>query len=85
VEDGDTVAIGGIMYETKTETSEGIPFLHRLPYIGAAFGSKSTNTNKTELIIFLTPRVIYDTTEITDASDELKQKVRGLRKMMQNE
>jgi hypothetical protein len=37
------------------------------------------------LIIFLTPRVIYDTTEITDATEELKQKVRGLRKLMQNE
>ncbi len=85
VEDGDTIAIGGIMNETKTETSQGIPFLHRIPYLGAAFGSKSTNTQKTELIIFLTPRVIYDTTEITDATDELKQKVRGLRKLMQNE
>jgi general secretion pathway protein D len=85
VEDGDTIAIGGIMNESTTETSQGIPFLHRLPYVGAAFGSKSTQKQKTELIIFLTPRVIYDTTEITDATDELKQKVRGLRKLMQNE
>jgi general secretion pathway protein D len=85
VEDGDTIAIGGIMTENTTETSQGIPFLHRLPYIGAAFGSKSYTKQKTELIIFLTPRVIYDTTEITDATDELKQKVRGLRKLMQNE
>jgi general secretion pathway protein D len=85
VEDGDTIAIGGIMTESTTETSSGIPFLHRLPYIGAAFGSKTTSKQKTELIIFLTPRVIYDTTEITDATDELRQKVRGLRKLMQNE
>jgi general secretion pathway protein D len=85
VEDGDTIAIGGIMQENYTETSSGIPFLHRLPYIGAAFGTKTTNKQKTELIIFLTPRVIYDTTEITDATEELKEKVRGLRKLMQNE
>lgn len=85
VEDGDTIAIGGIMQENYTETSSGIPFLHRLPYIGAAFGTKTTNKQKTELIIFLTPRVIYDTTEITDATEELKQKVRGLRKLIQNE
>jgi general secretion pathway protein D len=85
VEDGDTIAIGGIMMETYTETSQGIPFLHRIPYLGAAFGSKSTSKQKTELIIFLTPRVIYDTTEITDATEELKQKVRGLRKLMNNE
>jgi general secretion pathway protein D len=84
VEDGDTIAIGGIMTENTTETSSGIPFLHRLPYIGAAFGSKSYSKQKTELIIFLTPRVIYDTAEITDATEELKQKVRGLRKLIQN-
>jgi general secretion pathway protein D len=85
VEDGDTIAIGGIILETTTETSQGIPFLHRLPYIGAAFGSKSNTKQRTELIIFLTPRVIYDTTQITDATDELKQKVQGLRRMMKNE
>jgi general secretion pathway protein D len=85
VEDGDTIAIGGIMNESTTETSAGIPFLHRIPYLGAMFGLKTSTKQKTELIIFLTPRVIYDTTEITDATDELKQKVRGLRKLMEND
>jgi general secretion pathway protein D len=85
VEDGDTIAIGGIMNETTTETSAGIPLLHRIPYLGALFGTKTSSKQKTELIIFLTPRVIYDTTEITDASEELKQKVRGLRKLMEND
>jgi general secretion pathway protein D len=85
VEDGDTIAIGGIIEESNTETSSGIPFLHRLPYVGAAFGTKSTNKTRTELIIFLTPRVIYDTNQIADATDELKQKVRNLRKAIKNE
>jgi general secretion pathway protein D len=82
VEDGDTIAIGGIITENNTETSAGIPFLHRLPWVGAAFGQKTSSKQRTELIIFLTPRVIYDTTQMADATDELKQKVRGLRKMM---
>jgi general secretion pathway protein D len=85
VEDGDTVAIGGIIEESNTETSSGIPFLHRLPYVGAAFGAKSTSKDRTELIIFLTPRVIYDTTQMADATEELKQKVRDLRKLIKNE
>ena len=85
VEDGDTVAIGGIIEESNTESSSGIPFLHRLPYIGAAFGAKATSKTRTELIIFLTPRVIYDTTQMADATDELKQKVRGLRKLIKDE
>ncbi len=85
VEDGDTIAIGGIITENRTESSSGIPYLHRLPIIGSAFGKKTSTKDRTELIIFLTPRVIYDTAQMTDATDELKQKVRGLRKMMNKE
>jgi general secretion pathway protein D len=85
VEDGDTIAIGGIITESTTETSQGIPYLHRIPYVGALFGAKSNIRQRTELIIFLTPRVIYDTTQITDATDELKQKMRDLKKLIQNE
>jgi general secretion pathway protein D len=82
VEDGDTIAIGGIITENNTETLGGIPFLDRLPYIGFAFGQKVTHHDRTELIVFLTPRVIYDTTQMADATEELKQKVRGLKKMI---
>ncbi len=82
VEDGDTVAIGGIILESTTETSAGIPYLHRIPYLGALFGAKTSTTSRTELIIFLTPRVIYDTTQMADATQELKDKVRNLRKMI---
>jgi general secretion pathway protein D len=85
VEDGDTVAIGGIITESVTETSSGIPFLDRLPYIGALFGTKNNTKTRTELIVFLTPRVIYDTAQMTDATEELRQKVRGLKKMIKGD
>lgn len=80
VEDGDTIAIGGIINESNTYSSTGIPFLHRLPVIGMAFGSRSYGKERTELIIFMTPRVIYDTNEISEASEELKGRLRRLRK-----
>ena len=82
VEDGDTVAIGGIITDNYTESVTGIPYLDRIPYLGFLFGMKSTTKNRTELIVFLTPHVIYDTTQMTDATEELKQKVRGLSKMI---
>jgi general secretion pathway protein D len=85
VEDGDTIAIGGIITENNIDSSSGIPLLHRIPYLGAAFGTKTAHKDRTELIIFLTPRVIYDTTQMADATEELKQKVKGLRKTMRNE
>jgi general secretion pathway protein D len=85
VQDGDTIAIGGIINESTTDTSAGIPFLDRIPYLGAAFGTKSTTKKRTELIIFLTPRVIYDTNQVADATQELKDKVKGLRKLIRDE
>ena len=85
VQDGDTVAIGGIIQETSAESSGGIPVLHRLPIIGAAFGSKTRNTDRTELIAIFTPHVIYDTTSIAEATDELKNKLTHLRKELKEE
>jgi general secretion pathway protein D len=82
VEDGDTIAIGGVIQESDTYSSNGIPVLHRIPGLGALFGSKSVSKARTELIVFLTPRVIYDTSQIAEASDELKGKLKRLRKMI---
>jgi len=82
VQDGDTVAIGGIIQEADTSNSAGIPLLHRIPFLGAAFGSKSVSKQRTELIVFLTPRVIYDTNQIADASDEVRSKLKQLERMI---
>jgi general secretion pathway protein D len=83
VQDSDTVAIGGIIRESETSSSAGIPWLHRIPILGMAFGAKSTTNEKTELVIFLTPRVIYDTNSITEATEEIKGKLRRLTKIIQ--
>jgi general secretion pathway protein D len=82
VNDGDTIAIGGIIQESNTQSSQGVPVLHRLPLVGGLFGNRSTTKERTELIVFMTPRVIYDTTEIVEASEELKMRLKGLRKLV---
>jgi general secretion pathway protein D len=81
VQDGDTVAIGGFIQETYSQSSSGVPFLHRIPILGAAFGSKSISKARTELIVFLTPRVIYDTNQITDATDEIRSSLKHIQKL----
>ena len=81
VQDGDTVAIGGFIGEERDTSSSGVPVLHRLPIVGAVFGAKSYSKTRTELIIFLTPRVIYDMNQIQDATDEIRgnlKKIQGL-------
>jgi general secretion pathway protein D len=85
VQDGDTIAIGGAITESNTENSSGIPFLHRIPYLGFLFGTKSYNKSRSELIIFLTPKVIYDTNQLVDATDEIKTGLRRVGKMMKEQ
>jgi general secretion pathway protein D len=85
VQDGDTIAIGGIIQESTGFSTSGVPFLNRIPVIGAAFGSRSYSKSRTELIIFMTPRVIYDTNQIQEASDELEQNLRHLRRDIKND
>ncbi len=82
VRDGDTIAIGGFIQDSKTLVENGIPILQRIPGLGALFGSKSYSDARTELIIFLTPRVIYDTNQVDDATDEIKGGLKKLRKVM---
>jgi general secretion pathway protein D len=84
VQDGDTIAIGGIINESNGSSSTGIPMLHRLPVIGGAFGSKSRNNGRTELIIFMTPRVIYDMNHLAEASEELKGRLKRLNRYIED-
>jgi len=83
VQDGDTVAIGGVISESNTVTMSGIPVLHRIPVFGALFGTRSYSSSRSELVIFLTPHVIYDSTQMVDATEEIKARFKGMRKLLQ--
>lgn len=60
VESGGTVVIGGIFEETKDVTETKVPLLGDIPYIGNLFKSKTTNTSKQELLVFITPKLLTD-------------------------
>ena len=60
VRDGETTVLGGIV-ETKMNNSEkGIPFLKDIPLLGWFFKNKSVSDSQTELLIFITPKIIKD-------------------------
>jgi general secretion pathway protein D len=84
VQDGQMVAIGGVILETDGQTSSGVPLLHRIPLLGAAFGAKALNKSRTELVVFITPRVIYDANQMIDATDEIKGNLKRLQKIMRD-
>jgi type IV pilus assembly protein PilQ len=60
VENGGTVVIGGIFELTETESETRVPFLADIPFAGNLFKQRQKAVNKTELLVFITPRMISD-------------------------
>lgn len=60
VENGGTVVIGGIFEQTEIDDVTKVPLLGDIPVMGNLFKNRSKTANKSELLIFITPRVISD-------------------------
>ncbi|WPP45186.1 type IV pilus secretin PilQ [Pseudomonas sp. AN-1] len=56
--DGETIVIGGVFSNTQTRSVEKVPFLGDLPFLGRLFRRDSVSDSKSELLIFLTPRIM---------------------------
>jgi len=82
VQDGDTIAVGGIISDNDTYSTSGIPVLSRIPWLGAVFGSRSVSHTRTEMVVLMTPHIIYDTNQVVEASEELKSGFSKLRSLM---
>ena len=75
VQDGETLAIGGIIADRQTRDRSGIPYLMDLPVLGRFFGTTSDNTTRTELVILITPHVVRNKEEARDVTAEFKSKL----------
>jgi type IV pilus assembly protein PilQ len=58
VKDGQTLVIGGIYVVDKAQRQSRVPYLHKIPLIGAAFRSDEVSDSRKELLIFVTPRIV---------------------------
>ena len=62
VENGGTVVIGGIFEQNEREDVTKVPLLGDVPYLGYLFKNTTRSSAKTELLVFLTPKIITDRT-----------------------
>ena len=60
VQDGETIVIGGLTLDQEQTTRGKIPFFGDLPLLGGLFRSRKKTTVKTELVVFVTPRILRD-------------------------
>ena len=71
VKNGQTIVIGGLMEDRKTQSIRKVPLLGDIPIIGNAFKRTETNSTKTELLIFLTPHVASDPDRLDEMADDM--------------
>lgn len=58
VKDGETIVIGGVFSKTQSKVVDKVPFLGDVPYVGRLFRKDAVLEKKSELLVFLTPRIM---------------------------
>ncbi len=64
VRDGETAVIGGILQIKRSESTDGVPLLAKIPLFGWLFKKESVQNNNTELLIFITPKIVRNGSRI---------------------
>ncbi|BBB32971.1 general secretion pathway protein D [Thermotomaculum hydrothermale] len=75
VPDGKSVLLGGLIQESKVDSSSEVPGLNKLPLVKYLFKNKSTSRKKSELIIIITPHVIYDYSDTERLTNDFKREI----------
>jgi general secretion pathway protein D len=78
VQDGETVALGGLIQDSNSTTKEGLPGLSDVPVLGALFRSTDRNVARTELLVLLSPKVLHNASDARAATDELQSRLHSL-------
>ena len=78
VRNGDSAVLGGLIRDNSTSGKSGIPLLMDIPVVGNLFSTTSDVTARTELLVFITPRVVESSEELRSLSVEMKERMRGL-------
>ncbi len=78
VRDGHTLALGGLVQEKSQLSNESLPILGDLPLIGPAFRNRDDVRVRTELIVFIRPKVIRGTGEADRIADDFRQQFKAM-------
>ena len=78
VKDAQTIVISGIIQDTISDTEQGVPVLSSIPLLGRLFQYSTKSNQKTNLLIFLTPRIVYDSPTLSKISEEKKEQQQKL-------
>ncbi|WP_076039648.1 type II secretion system secretin GspD [Xanthomonas campestris] len=70
IQSGDTIMLAGLIEDSTSDGSAGVPFLSKLPVVGSLFGQKTQNKRRSEVIVLLTPSIVRNPMEARNLTDE---------------
>ena len=78
VRSGESIVLGGLIRDNETEGRSGVPLLMDIPVVGGLFSTTTQASSRTELLIFITPRVMESDQDLRDLNIEMRNRMRGL-------
>lgn len=78
IQSGETVVLAGLIKTEKGRGSNGLPFLSRLPFIGALFGKQTRTDKRSEILVLITPTIVRNPYEARKLTDEYGERFRAL-------
>ncbi|MDC0573966.1 type II secretion system secretin GspD [Luminiphilus sp.] len=78
VRSGESVVLGGLIRDNESKGRSGVPILMDIPVLGSLFSTTSQDNSRTELLIFISPRVVEGENELRDLNLEMRRRMKGL-------
>lgn len=78
IQTGETIALGGLIRDSREDAVSGVPLLKDLPGIGHLFKTTDRTADRTELLVLITPRVVRDPAQARAVTLELRQRLHGI-------
>lgn len=77
VGDSETLLMGGLIRNNRNQTRTGIPWVSDIPVVGALFDDRKDSTDRTELLVMITPHILRSRAETAAAADEIRRRIEG--------
>src|SRR5690606_19996309 len=78
IRSGESVVLGGLIRDNETQGQTGLPYLKDIPVLGNAFKRSTSSGARTELLVFISPRVLADEDDLRAISREMRSRMQGL-------
>jgi len=78
VRSGEALVLGGLIRDNSTTGKNGLPGLQDIPLFGSLFGATTSSTNRTELLVIITPKVVRNEQDIRTVGQDLKDRMQTL-------